>query len=63
MWILNFLAGDLIDDARDTPPYFDPASTWITADWSAGKVRLPVAYEAHGAPTSTSAPPAMGRRR
>jgi 5-deoxy-glucuronate isomerase len=46
MWILNFLAGDLIDDARATPPYFDPASTWILEDWSAGQVRLPVAYEA-----------------
>jgi 5-deoxy-glucuronate isomerase len=46
MWILNFLAGDLIDDDRASPPYFDPASTWILDDWSAGQVRLPVAYEA-----------------
>lgn len=46
MWILNFLAGDLIDDARATPPYFDPASTWILDDWSAGQVCLPIAHGA-----------------
>jgi 5-deoxy-glucuronate isomerase len=46
MWILNFLAGDLMDEERGTPPYFDPASTWITADWSAGDVGLPIAYAA-----------------
>ncbi len=43
MWILNFLAGDLIDDARATPPAFDPATTWITQDWEAAQVTLPVA--------------------
>jgi 5-deoxy-glucuronate isomerase len=43
MWILNFLAGDLIGDERATPPYFDPASTWITEDWSRGQIELPVA--------------------
>jgi 5-deoxy-glucuronate isomerase len=42
MWILNFLAGELIDDARATPPAFDPATTWITQDWDAAQVALPV---------------------
>lgn len=42
MWILNFLAGELIGDARATPPAFDPATTWITEDWDAAQVALPV---------------------
>jgi 5-deoxy-glucuronate isomerase len=42
MWILNFLAGALIDDARATPAAFDPATTWITEDWDAAQVALPV---------------------
>jgi 5-deoxy-glucuronate isomerase len=46
MWILNFLAGELVEEERGRPPYFDPASTWITQDWSAGDVGLPIAYAA-----------------
>jgi 5-deoxy-glucuronate isomerase len=46
MWILNFLAGDLIDDERARPPYFDPRTTWITEDWSAAQVGLPAAVPA-----------------
>jgi 5-deoxy-glucuronate isomerase len=42
MWILNFLAGDLIGEERATPPYFDPETTWITEDWSRGAVELPI---------------------
>lgn len=42
MWILNFLAGDLIAEARATPPYFDPTTTWIADDWSGAKMKLPV---------------------
>ncbi len=42
MWILNFLAGELLDDARATPPAFDPATTWITEDWEGAQVALPV---------------------
>jgi 5-deoxy-glucuronate isomerase len=51
MWILNFLAGELLDEARATPPYFDPDSTWITEDWSKGAIELPV-----GAPRSAGSP-------
>jgi 5-deoxy-glucuronate isomerase len=42
MWILNFLAGDPHGEERATPPYFDPASTWITEDWSGGRLQLPL---------------------
>jgi 5-deoxy-glucuronate isomerase len=42
MWILNFLAGELIGDARATPPYFDPATTWIAQRWERSAVELPV---------------------
>jgi 5-deoxy-glucuronate isomerase len=47
LWILNFLAGELLDEARATPPYFDPSSTWITEDWSKGATELPVGAPAH----------------
>lgn len=46
MWILNFLAGDLIGEERATPPYFDPATTWITEDWSGAQLELPAAVPA-----------------
>jgi 5-deoxy-glucuronate isomerase len=49
MWILNFLAGDLIADERATPPYFDPAATWITEDWTAGQIDLPLTAGAEAA--------------
>jgi 5-deoxy-glucuronate isomerase len=42
MWILNFLAGTPIGDDRARPPYFDPATTWITDDWSKAPLELPV---------------------
>jgi 5-deoxy-glucuronate isomerase len=51
MWILNFLAGELLDEARATPPYFDPQATWITEDWSKAQIELPVSgRERAGAP-------------
>jgi 5-deoxy-glucuronate isomerase len=43
LWILNFLAGDLLGEERATPPYFDPATTWITEDWDRGQMPLPAA--------------------
>ncbi len=39
MWILNFLAGAPGD--RPRPPCFDPAETWINADWERGMLALP----------------------
>lgn len=43
MWILNFLAGELVDEDRGRPPYFDPRTTWIADDWDAGQMALPAA--------------------
>jgi 5-deoxy-glucuronate isomerase len=42
MYFLNVLAGELLDDARSTPPCFHSAYTWIQDDWSAGAWELPV---------------------
>jgi 5-deoxy-glucuronate isomerase len=50
MWILNFLAGELIGDARATPPAFDPSTTWIVEDWSKGRIELPVGESGQVAP-------------
>lgn len=41
MWILNYLAGELVGEDRATPPYFDPATVWITGNWSRGQLALP----------------------
>ena len=35
MFFLNYLAGDLIDGERVTPPCFHEAYTWIEDDWDA----------------------------
>jgi 5-deoxy-glucuronate isomerase len=42
MYFLNYLAGNLLDDERVTPPCFHEAYTWIQDDWSAGEWNLPV---------------------
>ena len=42
MFFLNFLAGELLDDARATPPCFHSAYTWIQDDWNAHAWQLPV---------------------
>lgn len=42
MWILNFLAGELVGPARAAGPYFDPDTVWIRDDWSAGSLELPL---------------------
>jgi 5-deoxy-glucuronate isomerase len=41
-YFLNYLAGDLADDDRSTPPCFHAQYTWIHDDWSAGSWDLPV---------------------
>lgn len=53
MWILNFLAGKPIGEQRAAPPYFDPATTWITEDWSKGQTPLPVVAPAGWSPGGT----------
>jgi 5-deoxy-glucuronate isomerase len=42
MFFLNFLAGDLYDTDRGTPPCFHADYTWLVEDWSAGQWDLPV---------------------
>ncbi|MCP3936410.1 MAG: 5-deoxy-glucuronate isomerase [Actinomycetia bacterium] len=42
MYFLNFLAGELLDDNRSTPPCFHADYTWIEADWTAGEWNLPI---------------------
>ncbi len=41
MWILNFLAGELVGEGRSRGPHFDPSTTWICEDWSRGQIELP----------------------
>jgi 5-deoxy-glucuronate isomerase len=42
MFFLNFLAGELVDDQRRTPPCFHEAYTWIQDDWEHEAWELPV---------------------
>lgn len=42
MYFLNYLAGELQDQARGTPPVDDPDHAWIKADWSKGMLALPL---------------------
>ena len=42
LYFLNYLAGDLVDEQRSTPPCFHSDYTWIVDDWSAGAWELPV---------------------
>lgn len=42
IYFLNYLAGELRDDNRGTPPYDDPAFAWIKDDWNANAVNLPL---------------------
>jgi 5-deoxy-glucuronate isomerase len=44
LYFLNYLAGDLVDDKRATPPCFNAQYTWIQDDWSAGAWQLPVVH-------------------
>jgi len=41
MFFLNYLAGELLDGERATPPCFHEAYTWIHDDWEAGLWTLP----------------------
>ncbi len=45
LYFLNFLAGELLDEKRATPPFDDPAFGWIKADWDANQVDLPMVSE------------------
>ena len=42
LYFLNYLAGELVDDKRATPPFDDPDFGWIKNDWEANAMPLPV---------------------
>ncbi len=42
VYFLNYLAGDLVDDARKTPPYDDPAYAWLKQNWGGNAFALPM---------------------
>ena len=42
MYFLNYLAGDLLDEARATPPVDDPDFAWMRRDWEGGRLSLPL---------------------
>jgi 5-deoxy-glucuronate isomerase len=41
MYFLNYLAGDLRDDERAIPPFFQPEYRWIDGNWDADAMVLP----------------------
>ena len=41
MFFLNYLAGELVDGERVTPPCFHHAYTWIEEDWDKFGWELP----------------------
>lgn len=42
LYFLNYLAGDLMDEGRATPPYDDPDYAWLKRDLSANTMKLPL---------------------
>lgn len=42
VYFLNYLAGELYDDARATPPYDDPAYAWLKSNWQGNALALPM---------------------
>jgi 5-deoxy-glucuronate isomerase len=42
VYFLNYLAGELLDEARGTPPYDDPDWAWMKNDYDGGKLELPL---------------------
>ncbi|MBF0277251.1 MAG: 5-deoxy-glucuronate isomerase [SAR324 cluster bacterium] len=45
VYFLNYLAGNLLNEARATPPFDDPDFAWIKTDWEANEMKLPVLQE------------------
>ena len=42
MYFLNYLAGDLLDESRATPPLDDVDFAWMKQDWDGKRMRLPI---------------------
>jgi 5-deoxy-glucuronate isomerase len=45
VYFLNYLAGDLVDDARGTPPLDDPEYAWLKQNWDGNAFQLPMFQE------------------
>lgn len=45
VYFLNYLAGELQDEGRSTPPVDDPDHAWIKDNWGRGLLRLPVGHD------------------
>ena len=45
IYFLNYLAGELLDDDRKTPPYDDPDYAWLKEDYTANLMKLPLFEE------------------
>ena len=44
LYFLNYLAGELIDDDRATPPYDDPDYAWLKDDYTGNRLHLPLDF-------------------
>ena len=44
LYFLNYLAGELIDDARAEPPYDDPDYAWLKDDYTGNLMKLPLPF-------------------
>ena len=42
LYFLNYLAGELVEDARKTPPYDDPDYAWLKDDYTGNLMQLPL---------------------
>lgn len=42
VYFLNYLAGELRNEARATPPLDDPAHAWIKGNWEGNRMKLPI---------------------
>jgi len=45
MYFLNYLAGDLIDEERAIPPFFQPEYRWIDGNWDEDAMTLPAVVD------------------
>ena len=42
LYFLNYLAGELVDEARATPPYDDPDYAWLKDNYTSNLMQLPL---------------------
>ena len=42
LYFLNYLAGELVEDGRKTPPYDDPDYAWLKDNYTSNLMQLPI---------------------